>query len=106
SGPNQTRNAKDFTAPQFETHRLKLAFTSQALDFQNGFTNLRSSGTGSQLRSIDLTSGHVADHLVFIGLARVKLRDIGSVTKHGNAVPVFQDLVETVGDVKDGSATF
>src|ERR1700751_1264146 len=103
--PNQTRHPKDLSAVQFKTHIVKLAFPSQTLNSQHGLA-FRTPYPGSQIGFTELPSRHVTDHLVFVRPARVKFRDVRAVTEHRNPVPVFEDFIEAVGDVKNGSATF
>src|ERR1700737_4950930 len=80
SGSDQTRNPKDFSAPQFKTHIVKLAFPSQTLNSQHGLACFRTSHARPQIRFAELPPGHVTDHLVFVRPTRVKLRDVRAVT--------------------------
>src|SRR6516225_9075893 len=106
TGSDQTRYPENLTTPKFKADTVKLAFSSEILHFQSDFTWVPTFCAGSQIRFAELAPRHVTDHLVFIRPTRIEFSDVGAVTEHRNAIPVFEYFIQTMRDIKNGSASF
>ena len=101
AGVQQTGDAQDFAALQFEGDVLVVAGQGQVLDFHDGLLGNLLSLKGLVLEA---AAGHVVGELCIVQIGNVAGGDQFAGTDDGETLSNFKDFVQLVADEQNGNA--